>query len=179
MIYSRPILETFLAVCRQRNFSQAARILRKSQSCVSMQISQIEREVGLPFFDRAARPLTLTDAGVKFAEFAKIIIRTIDECSSYMKDMAAGSAGELKIGTLPSLVSLLVSPALANVVKAFPKVSVQMTAFAPPALYEALRQGEIDFGILLTENTPSEFDITAIRNEPLYFVSSATHPIAA
>jgi DNA-binding transcriptional LysR family regulator len=142
-----------------------------------MQISQIERELGLALFNRAARPFTLTDAGIKFAEFARAIMRTMDECNSYMKDMAAGSAGELKIGTLPSLVTLLVSPVLANIVKTFPNVRIQITAFAPPALCESLRQGEIDFGILLAENTPPEFDVTQIRSEPLYFVSSGTHPI--
>jgi DNA-binding transcriptional LysR family regulator len=178
MIYSRPMLETFLAVCQHRNFSQAATALRKSQACVSMQISQMEREVGLPLFDRAARPLTLTDAGTKFGEFAKLIVHTIDECRSYMNDMAAGSAGELKIGALPSLVSFLVSPVLANVVKAFPNVNLQITAFGPAGVYEALRHGEIDFGILLAENPPPEFVTTPIRREPLYFVISGTHPIA-
>jgi DNA-binding transcriptional LysR family regulator len=99
---------------------------------------------------------------------------TMDECNNYMKDMAVGSAGELKIGTLPSLVTLLVSPALANIVKALPKVSIQITAFAPPTLYEALRHDEMDFGILLAENTPAEFHVTAIRSEPLYFVCSGS-----
>lgn len=102
MVYSRPMLETFLAVCKHGNFSQAAVALHKSQSCVSMQITHIERELGLPLLDRSARPLTLTDAGMKFLEFAKAILRTIDECSGYMKDMAAGSVGELKIGTSTS-----------------------------------------------------------------------------
>jgi DNA-binding transcriptional LysR family regulator len=178
MIYSRPMLETFLAVCQHRNFTQAGNMLRKSQSCVSMQISQMEREVGLPLFDRAARPLTLTDAGVKFSEFAKLIVRTIDDCSGYMKDMAAGSAGELRIATFPALVNFLVSPVLVNVVKSFPNVSIQIVALGPPAAYEALRQGEIHFGVLLAESTPPEFLVTPIRSEPLYFVSSRKHPIA-
>jgi DNA-binding transcriptional LysR family regulator len=94
-----------------------------------------------------------------------------------MKDMAAGSAGEIRIGTLPSLVTMLVTPVLANIVKTFPKTHIQINAFAPPALYEALRQGEIDFGILLAENTPVEFAVASIGREPLLFVCSATHPV--
>lgn len=178
MIYSPPLLETFIAVCQHRNFTQAATVLRKSQSCVSMQITQIEHTVGLPLFDRRARPLTLTDAGTKFLEFAKRILRTIDECSGYMKDMAAGSAGELRIATFPALVNFLVSPVLVNLVKSFPNVSIQIVGLGPSAAYEALRQGEIHFGILLAESTPPEFLVTPIRNEPLYFVSSKKHPLA-
>jgi len=176
MMYSRPFLETFLAVCQQRNFSQAANALGKSQACVSMQIAQMERELGLALFNRAARPFTITDAGTKFAEFAKVIVGTMDECQSYMKGMVDGSAGELSIGALPSLVVLLVSPVIAGVAKAFPNAKIQITAFAPPALYEAIRQREIDFGILLAKNTPPEFNVTPIRTEPIYFVRSATHP---
>lgn len=178
MIYSRPLLETFLAVCKHGNFSQAAVVLDKSQSCVSMQITHIERELGLPLLDRSARPLTLTDAGMKFLEFAKAILRTIDECSGYMKDMAAGSVGELKIGTSTSIGTFLLPPVLANIVKAFPNVSIHINVLGRPAVYEALRQGEIHFGIVVTHNPPPEFLATRIRSEPLYFVSSGTHPLA-
>jgi len=178
MIYSYPILHTFITVCRSKSFSQAASRLQKSQSCVSMQIAQIERKLSLPLLDRSARPFNLTDAGKKFLEFAEVITRNIDQCSTYMREMAAGAAGELKIGTSTSLGAFLVPPILASIVSDFPNLRIQITVLGRPAVYEAIKQGEIHFGIVLADNPPPELIATAIRREPLYFVSSKTHPLA-
>jgi DNA-binding transcriptional LysR family regulator len=171
------MLQTFITVCRNKSFSHAAKTLHKSQSCVSMQIAQMEREICLPLLDRSARPFNLTDAGKKFLEFAEVITRKIDHCSVFMKEMAAGAAGELKIGTSTSLGAFLVPPILASIVKTFPNLQIQITVLGRPAVYEAIKQGEIHFGIVLADNPPAELVATPIRREPLYFVSCNTHPL--
>jgi DNA-binding transcriptional LysR family regulator len=178
MIYSYSMLHTFITVCRDKSFSHAAKTLHKSQSCVSMQIAQMERELCLPLLDRSARPFKLTDAGKKFLEFADLITRNVDHCSTYMKEMAAGGAGELKIGTSTSLAAFLVPPVLANIVREFPNLSIQITVLGRPAVYEAIKRGDIHFGIVLADNPPVELIATPIRREPLYFVGCKTHPLA-
>lgn len=56
-------LEYFVAVAEERNFTRAAERVRISQSGVSAQIRQLERELGAELFDRSARAATLTVAG--------------------------------------------------------------------------------------------------------------------
>ena len=56
-------LEYFVAVAEERNFTRAAERVHISQSGVSAQIRQLERELGAELFDRSARTATLTVAG--------------------------------------------------------------------------------------------------------------------
>src|SRR3712207_7120256 len=61
-------VETFRAVAEELSFSRAAAKLGYVQSSVSAQVSALERELGVPLFDRLGRTIALTDAGeVMFA----------------------------------------------------------------------------------------------------------------
>ena len=56
-------LEYFVAVAEEANFTRAAERVHISQSGVSAQIRQLERELGAELFDRSARTATLTARG--------------------------------------------------------------------------------------------------------------------
>jgi DNA-binding transcriptional LysR family regulator len=178
MLFSPSLFQAFLSVCRHRSFSQAARALNKTQSCISMQITQIERELGLTLLDRSARPLALTDAGKTFLEFAALMMNTIEQCNSHMKEVAAGEAGEVKIGASTSIAAFLLPEIIAQVLGNLPKVKIEISVLGRPWVYEALHQCAIHFGIVLTDTLPPEFVTKLVRKEPLCIVSSPTHPLA-
>jgi len=64
-------LEYFVAVAEEHSFTRAAERVHISQSGVSAQIRQLEREVGAQLFDRSARTATLTVAGKAALEHAR------------------------------------------------------------------------------------------------------------
>lgn len=64
-------LEYFVAVAEERNFTRAAERVHISQSGVSAQIRQLERELGAELFDRSARTVTLTPAGKAALDHAR------------------------------------------------------------------------------------------------------------
>lgn len=57
---------TFLEVARQRSFSRAAKNLGYSQAAVTIQIKQLEAELGVYLFDRIGKQTTMTHQGVIF-----------------------------------------------------------------------------------------------------------------
>lgn len=61
---------TFLEVARQRSFSRAAKNLGYSQAAVTIQIKQLEAELGVYLFDRIGKQTTMTHQGVIFYEYA-------------------------------------------------------------------------------------------------------------
>lgn len=69
-------LNTFLKVAALRNFTQASRELGYSQSNVSTQIQQLEREVGVPLFNRIGRSVSLTQYGEELLPYAQQIVST-------------------------------------------------------------------------------------------------------
>lgn len=63
MILSIEFLKTFLAAVEAGSFTQAATMVHRTQSAVSMQMKRLEEEVGKPLFVRNRKMLALTGAG--------------------------------------------------------------------------------------------------------------------
>ena len=68
-------LSTFLQVAKLQSFSKAAKVLGYSQAAVTIQIKQLEQELGAHLFDRIGKQTTLTHQGSAFYEYAASIIR--------------------------------------------------------------------------------------------------------
>ena len=70
----------FLSVAEHGNITAAARSLYISQPALSKQITLLEQEIGLPLFERQARGVTLTRAGMQFQKDLKRIGKCQEEC---------------------------------------------------------------------------------------------------
>ena len=92
-------LNTFLQVVSIKNFTQAAKILGYSQSNVSAQIQQLEREVGAPLFNRIGRQVTLTQHGEELIPYAQKIVATALLMENFLKSLWTSGQEQ---GTLPS-----------------------------------------------------------------------------
>ena len=58
------VLRYFLTVAQEENITRAAEALHMTQPTLSRQLSQLEEELGARLFERGARRITLTDAGL-------------------------------------------------------------------------------------------------------------------
>ena len=67
-------VSTFLEVARLRSFSRAAASLGYSQSAVTMQVQQLERELGARLFDRTPQGAELTERGEAFSFHARELV---------------------------------------------------------------------------------------------------------
>ena len=86
------------AVWQEKSFSAAARKLFVSQPALSASVRKVERELGLPIFDRSTTPLQLTDAGRAYIEAAERIFRIKRDLKSYCDDLAGLESGTLRLG---------------------------------------------------------------------------------
>src|SRR5690348_1929186 len=96
-----------LAVARHRHVTRAAEELRVAQSALSRQIQQLEREIGVPLFDRSRRRLHLTAAGVAFVARADRLLADLDGLREEMQEFAGLRRGRVAIGALPSVAEAL------------------------------------------------------------------------
>ena len=70
-------INTFLKVAATQNFSKAAEQLGYSQSAVTIQIRQLEKELGISLFERIGKRVYLTERGAEFTSYANEIMREI------------------------------------------------------------------------------------------------------
>lgn len=144
-------LYTFLQVASIQNFTQASRILGYSQSNVSAQIQQLEADVGAKLFDRIGRGVVLTQYGQHLVPYAEQIVSLASKVDSMLwseKDMI----GVLRLGMIESLFDVCFESIILRFTERFPKVKVDLTLEATPALLAMLKKGQLDIACLIDDS---------------------------
>ena len=91
-------LKAFLAIAEAKTFTAGARRVNVTQAAISMQIRQLEDEVGLPLFTRTPRRVILTEAGEYLLERARKILREHDSALAEIAESAKEGLLALAVG---------------------------------------------------------------------------------
>jgi DNA-binding transcriptional LysR family regulator len=91
-------LRYFVAVAEEHSFTRAAERLGIKQPPLSLQIRQLEKELGTPLFRRLTRRVELTGAGKLLLEEARNILRHVEQTKTDVKRRARGETGQICIG---------------------------------------------------------------------------------
>src|SRR5712692_8728285 len=135
------------AVARTRSFGLAARELGYTQSAVSQQIAQLERNVGQRLVDRPGGPrrVDLTDAGRLLVRHADAIVAQLDAAQADMAAFAEGAAGPLRVGIFQSVGARILPGLLRRFREEWPRVDVQVHEEADVAdLLRLVERGDLD-----------------------------------
>jgi DNA-binding transcriptional LysR family regulator len=135
------------AVAREGSFSAAARSLDYTQPAVSHHIARLEAEVGTVLLLRTARGVRLTDAGRALVDHADAVIARLQAAQDEVAEIAALSAGRVRLGAFPSGSATLVPPAAQALRGGHPGVRVSLVEVEPPEALALLRAGEIDVAL--------------------------------
>src|SRR5205085_8975347 len=92
-------LRAFLAIAEAKTFTAGARRVNVTQAAISMQIRQLEDEVGLPLFTRTPRRVILTEAGERLIDRARKILREHDIAIEEIAEVAGAEYGRLRVGS--------------------------------------------------------------------------------
>ena len=166
MINSRR-LYIFAAVCESGSIAAASMILNMTQPAISMQISQLEDEMGIKLFDRSRRPMRLTQTGRNLAERA---IPAITELDIIINELTTVTTKQemYRLGAIPTVLTNLLPRALVNLRNKLPKLTVHVTSGLSGRLMRQVGQGELDGAIIHKPDTlGTEFNWTGISNQAI------------
>lgn len=171
-------LNTFLKVAALRNFTQAGRELGYSQSNISAQIQQLEREVGVQLFNRIGKSVSLTQYGEELLPYAQQIVSTAVQMENFMRSEES-LGGKIKIGIVESLFTVLPEELFLRYHERFPQVEVELTVDATELLKEHLRQGRLDAACLIDSPLyETEWRKWYSADMPVVIAASPSHPLA-
>ncbi|WP_329213851.1 LysR substrate-binding domain-containing protein [Streptomyces sp. NBC_00683] len=172
-------LEYLVAVAEERNFTRAAERVHISQSGISAQIRQLERELGAELFDRSARTVTLTVAGEAALGHARAALAAAGAVGQAVGEVTELIRGRLTVGMVIGCTVTPLFDALAAFHEAHPGVEISLLEDSSDRLADGVRTGAVDLALIgAATATPDGLEALTIISERLVAAVPAGHPLA-
>lgn len=141
-------LEVFLAVARARSFRRAAERIALSQSALSQQVKELERELGASVFDRLGRTVALTEAGRLLEEHAQRLFATLQGARDAIGELRGLDRGSLVLGASSTPGIYLLPWLLGRFKRRYPRIDVALRIGNTREIEERVRTTDVDLGIV-------------------------------
>jgi DNA-binding transcriptional LysR family regulator len=169
-------LRVFAEVAQQGSMTRAADVLHLTPPAVSMQIREIESQVGLPLFDREGRQISLSTAGQYFQVHAKRILGAMKDAENAMARFKKLEHGQLTIGMV-STAKYFVPRLLARFHQDHPGVDVRLrVAGNREQLVALMDAGDVDLSVMGRAPREIATRAEAFAAHPMVFVAPPEHP---
>jgi DNA-binding transcriptional LysR family regulator len=172
-------LEYFVAVAEEANFTRAAQRVHVSQSGVSAQIRQLERDLGASLIDRSGRVATLTGAGAAALPHARAALAAAAAARQAVDDVTGVVSGRVAVGMVTACTVTPLFDALAAFHLAHPGVEISLVEGNSDWLVEQVRRGAADLALIAAAGAPPRgLDALTIISEGLVAAVPPGHPLA-
>ncbi|MCA6111282.1 LysR family transcriptional regulator [Bradyrhizobium cenepequi] len=173
-------LRYFVAVAEELHFTRAAERLGMKQPPLSLQIRQLETELGTRLFRRLTRGIELTETGMLLLDDARRILDQVERTKASVLSRARGESGGIHVGFAGATYF---QPLVPGIIRAYreryPGVLLSPQQSNTPQLVSELRTGEIDTAFIRPPISDSEeLAILPLIEEPMLIVLPAVHSLA-
>lgn len=170
-------LRIFCEVAKRLSFHQAAEALHLTPPAVSMQIKELETQVGLPLFDRSGRNVSLTFTGEYLLVHAKKILGSVQDAEDMVERFRGLKGGRLKIGMVGTARYFLLH-LLAKFRAEHPAIHFSLEVGNRQQIVDKLLGQEVDLAVM--GRPPNGVGIRAERfaQHPLVLIAAPNHPFA-
>lgn len=172
-------LKAFLAIAEAKTFTAGARRVNVTQAAISMQIRQLEDEVGLQLFTRTPRRVIMTEAGEYLLERARKILREHDSALAEIAEVAGAEYGRLRIGTASGTFAMHQLPTILQKLKdKFPNSELTVASGTSQKLVDNMMHGEIDTAFVSMPVDNPNITTESIFSDEIVAIAHPKHPLA-
>ncbi|HHQ4052635.1 TPA: LysR family transcriptional regulator, partial [Citrobacter freundii] len=172
-------LRIFVTVAQAKSFSRAGEIIGLSQSAVSHSVKELEGQTGVRLLDRTTREVVLTEAG---QQLAARLERILDELHSTLREagrMGQQLSGKVRVAASQTISAHLIPQCIAESHRRYPDIQFVLHDRPQQWVMESIRQGDVDFGIVIDPGAASDLQCESILSEPFFLLCHREHPFAA
>ncbi len=171
-------LKVFCDLVDFRNFSKAARANGLSQPTVTRTVRELETRLGGQLIDRSKRPLQLTELGQAYYDGCKRLLEQYVELEGSLRHAHDARAATVRVAAIYSVglgdMGLYIDRFQAR----FPHARVQMEYLHPDQVYQRVREGAADLGLLSFPARTRELAVLPWRDEEMVVACPPSHPLA-
>ena len=172
-------LRIFYTVAQRRSVTAAAVDLLLSQPAVSLQLKALEKELGVPLFQRGGAKLRLTQAGEVLHRAAVSMLHSKEEAERAIAELRDGTRGRLVLGA-GTTGGMYVLPRIVQAYKRlWPETEILLHIGTTDQILEKLSQNMIDMAIVGGPVEERRYLVEPICADELVLISAPSHPIAA
>jgi DNA-binding transcriptional LysR family regulator len=170
-------LETFTEVARQGSMQRAAEAMGLTPPAVTLQIKELENNVGQLLFDRSGRRIALTTAGEYFLFHARKLLGTLHEAEIAMSRLTRLESGRLTIGMV-SAAKYFLPQLLARFHTEYPAIEVRLRLGVRDTLGAMLEAGEVDLCVMGRPPRQTRCRAEPFAQHPHVLITAPTHRFA-
>ena len=162
------LLQTFLAAVESGSFRQAAKDSNRAPSAISMQIRDLEEQIGISLFIRTRQRTELTPDGRMLYESVSKSMGDIRASIDHVADLVARRKGRIRIACAPTLAATRLAGILATFKLRYPHSHVEVIEVSPQAAVAMIQRQEIEFYIGPELAEPADLPFEPILEDPLH-----------
>lgn len=170
-------LEYLLAVANYGSFSLAAEKCFVTQPSLSMQVKNLEEELGVIVLDRSKKPVLPTDAGLAVIRQAKEAVQAFAMVLEVVSDLQNEISGTLRLGVIPTIAPYLLHRFIPDFVRKCPKVELQIREMMTGNIIRALDRDMLDAAIMAGGTSPEGIREEELFNDRFFAYVSTDHPL--
>jgi DNA-binding transcriptional LysR family regulator len=172
-------LRAFVAIAESGTFTAGALRVHVTQAAISMQIRQLETEIGAKVFVRAPRHVILTEAGEQLLRRARHILREHDAALDEIAELAGAERGRLRIGSASAMVLTEQLPAiLKELRKQHPAAEIAVTSGTSEVLVDQILAGEVDVAFVSLPVDVRGIKTERLSEDQLVAIASPRHKLS-
>jgi LysR family transcriptional regulator, nitrogen assimilation regulatory protein len=137
-----------IAVCEEGSFTRAAERENATQSGISQHVATVERTLGVKLFERSARGIVPTPAGLRYYKSCVEAVGRLENANEEARGLAGQVTGELRIGLMPTFTRAVLAPTLDDFVPRHPDVRLHVFEGYSGVLTDMVLADELDFAVV-------------------------------
>jgi LysR family transcriptional regulator, hydrogen peroxide-inducible genes activator len=162
------------ALARHGNFGRAAEECAISQPAISMQIRELEHELGVDLVARRHGVTVLTEAGTEVARRAGPILSATRDLADCVRHAGGGT---LRLGVIPTLAPYVLPLLLPELHRTHPDLGLDLLETQTMTLVSELEQGTLDVLLLALPLEKTEFETVVLFSDRFLFAVPADDPL--
>jgi DNA-binding transcriptional LysR family regulator len=172
-------LRAFSAIAEMGTFTAGAQRVHITQAAISMQIRQLEIELGTPLFVRAPRRVLLTEAGEALLERTRRILREHDAAVAEIAELAGAERGRLRVGSASAMVSANPLPEILKELREkHPRADVSIVSGTSQTLVRQILAGDLDMAFVSLPVEARGIQTEVLSRDELVAIASPRHNLA-
>ncbi|GAA5086168.1 DNA-binding transcriptional LysR family regulator [Thermocatellispora tengchongensis] len=172
-------LRTFLAIHRHGGVTRAAAALFRSQPAVSRRLALLERELGMPLFERVPGGVELSEAGRALLPYAERALAALSDAEAAVRAVRSPGAGSVAVALVGTLAGTGLTPVLRGFAARHPGVELTLRTATSHEVSELVRRAEVGLGLRYGSGEAPELCHEPLFSERLVLVAAPDHPLAA